>query len=205
MGEYANLQELTSLHALITNETYIDVTGPNGSIAIRFMDLQDASPVCDAIALLSTTGITQFVCEFHPDLTGMEIHKVTGMMNILPHLEEIMLVHFGEGDVQEFLSVLKNTSGWMRLLRLEFVHCRRITNWIGDLIQVAAERMDDGLMLDTVTMVYEGTEQVQELFDVLGGFVRTLDRVELETREVTRSEQVWDDTNCTAGVISVPV
>lgn len=205
MGEYANLQGLTSLRALITNETYIDVTGPNGSIAIRLMDLQDASPVCDAIALLSTTGITQFVCEFHPDLTGMKIHKVTGMMNFLPHLEEIVLVHFGEADVQEFLSVLKNTSGWMELLRLKFVHCRRITDWIGDLIQVAAERMDDGLVLDTVTVVYEGTEQVQELFDVLGGFVRTLDRVELEASEVTRSEQVWDDTSCTTRVVSVLV
>ena len=172
---------------------------------MRIVDLQDASPICDAIALLSTTEITQFVCEFHPALTRMEMDKVIRMMDILRHLEEIELVHFGETDTQKFLSALKNTSRWMRLRRLKFVHCRRITDWISDLIQVAAERMDEDLVLDTVTVVYEGREQEQELFGVLGGFVRTLDLVGVEAGEVTRSEQVWDDTSCTTKVMSVPV
>ena len=202
IGEYANLQGVTSLYTLVAfhNDTYIDVAGPNGSMAVRFMDLQDASPVCDVIASLSTTGITQFVCEFHPALTGMEMDKVIRMMAILPHLEEIVLVHFGEADMQEFLSTLKNPRGWMRLLRLKFAHCRRITSWIRDLIQVAAERK-----LDTVTVVYDGREQMPELLGVLGAFVGTLDLVEVELGEVTRSERVWDDTSCTTRVISVPV
>lgn len=187
------------------NDTYIDLTGPNGSIAIRFMDLQGASPMCDAIDSLSTTEITQFVCEFHPASTRTEIDKVIRTMDTLPHLEEIVLVHFSETDMQEFLSALKNTSGWMRLSRLKLVHCRRITDWISDLIQVAAERMDEGLVLDTVTVVYEGREQEQELFGVLEWFVRTLERVGVEVGEVVRSEQVWDDISCTARVISVPV
>lgn len=207
IGEYANLQGLASLHVLMAfhNDTYIDLTGPNGSIAIRFMDLQGASPMCDAIDSLSTTEITQFVCEFHPASTRTEIDKVIRTMDTLPHLEEIVLVHFSETDMQEFLSALKNTSGWMRLSRLKLVHCRRITDWISDLIQVAAERMDEGLVLDTVTVVYEGREQEQELFDVLEWFVRTLERVGVEVGEVVRSEQVWDDISCTARVISVPV
>jgi len=207
IGEYANLQGLTSLHVLMAfhNDTYIDLTGPNGSIAIRFMDLQSVSPICDAIALLSTTGITQFVCEFHPALTRMEVDKAIRTMDTLPHLEEIVLIHFGEADMQEFLSALQNTSGWMKLSRLKLVHCRRITDWIGDLIRVAAERMDEGLVLDTVTVVYEGGEQEQELFGVLEWFVGTLERVEVEVGEVVRSEQAWDDISCTARVISVPV
>jgi hypothetical protein len=207
MGEYANLQGLTSLHVLVAfhNDTCIDATGPNGSIAIRFMDLQDASPVCDAIASLSTTGITQFVYELHPALTGMEIDKVTRMMDMLPYLEEIVLVHFGGTDMQEFLSALKNTNGWIGLLRLKFVHCRHITDWIGDLIEVAAERMDDDLVLGTVTVVCEGVGQEQELFGVLEGFVGALDLVEVGTGEMTRSEQVWDDTSCTTRLTSLPV
>lgn len=201
MGGYANLQGLTSLHVLmaVQNDTYIDITGPSGSIAIRFMDLQDSSPVCNAIHSLSATGITRFVCEFHPALTRMEIDKVTAIMDILPHLEEIVLVHFGGKDTREFLFALKNASRWRRLLRLKFVHCRRIANWIRDLVEVAAERTDESPVLDTVTVVYEGREQVQELFGVLEGFVK----VEVEEGEATRSEQVWDDTSCTAKVISV--
>ena len=205
MGNYTNLQGLTSIYMLMgLNDTYLDATGPNGSVAIRFMDLQDPFPVCNAIGSLPTTGITQLVCEFHPAATRMEIDKITQMMNILSHLEEIVLIHFSSVDIQEFLSVLKNTRGWMRLVRLKFVHCRQVTNWIGDLIQVAAERMDESLGLNTVTVVYEGKEWVQELVDVLGGFVGTLELVEEEAEEVMRSEQVWDDTSCTARVVSVP-
>lgn len=206
--EYANLQGLTSLHVLVVfhNDTYIDLTGPNGSIAIQFMDLQGTSPICDVIASLPTTGITQFVCEFHPALvTRMEIDKVIRTMDTLPHLEEIELVHFGEKDMQEFLVALKSTSRWMRLSRLRLVHCRRIMDWIRDLIQVAADRMDEGLVLNTVTVIYEGMEQEQELFGVLEGFVGTLERVGVEVGEVVRSEHVWDDISCTTRVISVPV
>jgi len=207
MREYANLQGLTSLHVLMTyqNDTYIDVTGPHGSVAVQFMDLRDASPVCNVIASLSTTGITQLVCEFHPALTRMEMEKVARLMDILPDLEEVVLVHFGGTDTQEFISTLRNTSMWVKLLRLKFVHCRQTTNWIGNLIHVAAERMDEGLVLDTVTVVDEGKEQVQELFGVLEGFVGTFEFVEVEPGEVTRSEQVWDDASWTTRVIPVPV
>ena len=206
MKEYANLQGLTSLHVLMAyqNDTYIDVTGPHGSVALQFMDLQDASPVCGAIASLLTAGITQLVCEFHPALARTEMDKVIKMMVILPDLEEAVLVHFGGVDMQRFLSALKNTSGWVKLLRLKFVHCRQTANWIGDLIEVAAERMDEGLALETVVVVDERKE-VHEFFGVLEGFVKTLELVEVEAGEVARSEQVWDDASWTTRVISVPV
>lgn len=206
MGKYANLKGLTSLHVLMSfrsDSYYIEATGPNGSVAIGFMDLQDTSPVCNAIASLPATGITKFVCEFHPALTVMQVDKVIRMMGILPHLEEISLAHFGGADTQDFLSSLKNTSEWTKLLRLRFVHCRQMADWIGDLIQVAAER-DERLTLDTITVVYERRERTQELFGVLEGFVGTLELVEVGTEEVLRSEQVWDDTSCTARIVSVP-
>jgi len=204
MGKYANLQGLASLHVVMAfrNDTYIEATGPNGSVAIRFMDLHDGSPVCNAIASLPAAEITQFVCEYHPALTAMQVDKVINMMDILPHLEEIVLVHFGRADTQDFLSSLKNTSKWTNLQRLKFVHCRQIADWIGDLIQVAAER-DGRLMLDVVTIIYEGKERTQELFGVLEGFVGMLELVEVGAGEVLRSEQVWDDANCTARIISV--
>lgn len=205
MGKYENLQGLTCLHVLIgpQDDVYVDATGPNGSVALRFMGLRDVSPACNAIASLSTREITQFVCELHPALTSMEIGKVTRLMDILPDVEEITLVHFGGADTQDFLSALKNTRGWTRLLGLKFVHCRQVNDWIGDLIQVAAERNDERI-LDTVTVVYEGREQMQELFGVLGGFVGTLELAEEEAEEVVRSELVWDDAGCTTRVTSVP-
>jgi len=205
IGEYVSLQGLASLHALITlqHDTYIDATGPNGSIAIRFTDLQDASPVCGAILSLPTTGITQFICEFHPASTMVEMGKVTKMMDILPRLEEIVLVHFSETATKNLLSPLKDASGWTNLLRLKLVHCRKIPDWIGDLVQVAAERKDEGLMLDNVTVVYGEEEQAQELFDVLKWFVGMVDLVEVRPGEVVRSEQVWDDISCTARMIHV--
>lgn len=207
MGKHVNLQGLTSLHMLMafTNDTYTDATGPNGSVAMRFAELQHASPICNAIASLSTTGITQLVCEFHPALTMIHIEKVTMMMRILPHLEKIKLVHFGGVNTREFLSILRSTNGWKKLLRLEFVHCRHITSWISDLIWVALGRKVEGSTLDTVTIVYKKGDRLPVLLERLKGAVRTLRLVEEGAGEVVRSELVWDDANCTVRATSVPV
>ena len=207
MRGYANLQGLTSLWVLLAfqNETYIDATGPNGSVAMEFMDRQDASFVCNAIDLLPATDITQLVCEFHPALTPVKIDKVKKMMDMLPHLEEIILIHFDGKDVERFLSTLTITNGWKKLLRLKFVHCRQLMNWIGNLIETAAERMDRGLKLDIVAVVSEGEEGLRDMFDLLKGFVGRVEEVEVGAGEVIRSEQVWDDADCTARLTSVPV
>ena len=205
MGDNANLQGLTSLHMLMafTNDTYTDITGPNGSIAMRFAELQYASPICNAIASLSTTGITRLVCEFHPALGMTHIEKVTRTMGVLPHLEEIKLVHFGGKNTQDFLSALRNTNGWTKLLRLEFVHCRQITGWIVNLIRVALGRKGEGLTLDTVTIVHKKGERLPELLERLEMAVGRLRLVGERAEEVVRSELVWDDTTCTARVTSV--
>lgn len=205
MREYANLQGLTSLWVLFYDETYIDATGLNGSVALKFMDRQDASFMCNAIDSLPATDITRLLCEFHPALTPVEIDKVKMMMDMLPHLEEIVLAHFDERDVRRFLSTLTNTSGWKKLLRLKFVHCRQLMNWFPGLIQMVAERMDRGLGLDIVTVVYVGEERSQELFDVLRGFVGRVEEVEVGIGEVIMSEPVWDDANCTTRLTSVPM
>jgi hypothetical protein len=206
MGDHANLQGLTSLHALMafTDNTYIDATGPNGSIAIRFVELQDPSPVCDAIASLSTTGITRLVCEFHPALIVIRMDKVTKIMDVLPYLEEIKLVHLGEANTRDFLSALRNANGWTNLRKLKFVHCRQMTNWIIDLIQVALWRKGKGLMLGSVKVVYKGGERLPESFERLERTVGKLKVVEEGTGEVMRSEVVWDDASCTTRVTSVP-
>jgi hypothetical protein len=133
----------------------------------------------------------------------MKIDKVKKIMDMLPHLEEIVLIHFDKSDTERFLSILRNTSGWKRLSRLKFVHCRQLANWIGELVQTVSERMDRGLVLDIVTVVYEAEEGPQELFDVLRGLVKLEEVVEIG--EVTRSEQAWDDADCTARITSVPV
>ena len=207
MEGHVSLEGLTSLHALMafTNDTYIDATGPNGSIAIRFVELQDPSPVCNAVASLPTTGITRFVCEFHPALIVTHIDKITGMMDVLPHLEEIKLVHFGKINTRDFLSALINTSGWTKLRKLKFVHCRQMTDWIIDLVQVALWRKGKGLMLCSVSIVYKRGERLPESFERLQRAVGKLKFVEEGAGEVMRSEVVWDDASCTTRVTSVPV
>ncbi|KAF9652275.1 hypothetical protein BDM02DRAFT_3109256 [Thelephora ganbajun] len=72
MGKYVNLQGLASLHVLMAfqSDTYIDAIGPNGSVAIQFMDLQDASPVCNAIASLSAAEITKLGDGYPPSSRG---------------------------------------------------------------------------------------------------------------------------------------
>ena len=203
---YGNLQGLTSLHALIgfMSDTYVDVTGPNGSIAIRFMELWDPSPICETIAPLSTAGITRLVCEFHPAFNVERIDKVTRIMDILSHLEEIELVHFGGENTRDFISVLRTTSRWTELQRLKFVHCRQVTDWIVDLIHMVLERKGDGLMLDTVTIVYK-RERLPGMFERLERAVGELELVKETAAEMERSELVWDDISCTARVTSVPV
>ncbi|KAF9652276.1 hypothetical protein BDM02DRAFT_3183673 [Thelephora ganbajun] len=199
---YKCLQELTSLYVLTTrtNETYIDATGRNGSTALRFGDVHDTSPVFTVVGSLPVRGVTRLTCEFHPLVASTSMDKVTRMIEVLPHLEEITVVHFGRERTQHFLSVLMDTSKWTGLLKLKFVHCSRTKHWVGDLIQVAIERKDEVLMLDTVTVVYKEGERVKELFDVLEGFVGTLELV--EEREATRSELVWDGDDYTARLTS---
>jgi hypothetical protein len=210
---YPNLQGLSSLYALTTypNDTYIDATGPNGSIAIQYTDLQDedGSVLLNTVAMLPTTGVTQLTCESHPAFTGIEICNVVTMMDVLPLLEEITLVHFGSADTQNFLSALANPNRWTCLRRLGFVHCRQVADWIEYFISVAAGREDEGLKLDTVNIVLKergGAERAHtELFDVLEGFVGTLELVEEEAGDILRSAQVWDEANCTTTRVSVPM
>ena len=202
MGKFG----LTSLHALMafTNDTYIDATGPNGSVAIRFVELRSASPVCNAIASLSTAGVTRLVCEFHPTLDVESLDRVIKMMGVLPHLEEIELVHFSGENVQDFLFALKDISKWTKLLRLKFVHCRQLINWSVDLSSMACGRKVEGLTFDTVTIVYKRGERV--LHDALMRLewaVGMLGLVEEEVGEVMRSEVEWDDTSCTTRIASV--
>ena len=202
---YANLQGLTSLHVLVLmNDTYVDATGPNGSLAVRFKELQDPSAMRNAIAPLPTAGITRLVCELHPASKVAHTDKITRMMDILPHLEEIKLIHFGEEATRAFLSVLRTTSRWTKLRRLEFVHCRRVTDWILNLIRVALERKGEGLMLETVTIVYK-REPLSGMFERLERTVEALELVEEGAAEMVRSELVWDDISCTTRVTSVPV
>ena len=205
MRGYANLQGLSSLHALMTypNDTYVDVTGPNGSVALQYTDLQNDTILSDAVAMLSSTGITHLTCEFYPAFIGTEIGKVFTIMDILPHLEEIVLVHFGGGDMQNFISALSDTNRWTDLRRLKFVHCRQIADWISDLIHVALERDSNDLMFDTLTIIDGGHER-NEWFGVLEGFVGTLELVEEEAERMQRSVRVWDEANCTARRVSVP-
>ena len=203
---YPNLQGLTSLHALMDfmRDTFVDATGPNGSLAIRFMELQDPSAMRDAIAPLPTAGITRLVCEFYPTLKGVRIDKVTRIMDVLPQLEEIKLIHFGEENTRDFLSALRNTSQWTKLRRLEFVHCRRVTDWIVNLIKLALERKGEGLMLETVTIVYR-RERLSGMFERLEMAVETLELVEESAAEMVKSEVVWDDISFTARVTPLPV
>ena len=205
MERYANLQGLTSLYAIMggMRDTYVDATGPNGSIAMRFVELWDSSPICDAIAPLSTT-VTRLAFEFHPALDVVRIDKVTEIMGVLPHLEEIELVHFGGENIRDFLSVLRTTNKWTQLQRLKLVHCRRVTDWIVDLIRVALERKGDGLILETVTIVYE-RERLPGMSERLERAVGMLELVEESEAETVRSELVWDDASCTARITSVPV
>ena len=206
METYTNLQGLTSLHALMNPgcDTYVDATGPNGSIAIRYMELLDPTPMCNAITPLPTTGIIRLVCEFYPALDMVHIEKVTRMMDVLPHLEEIELIHFGGENTREFLSVIRTTSQWTMLRRLKFIHCRRVIDWIVDLIRVALERKGDGLILDTVTIVYEW-ERLPGMFERLERAVGTLEVVEESTAKMVRSNLVQDDASYTMRVTSVPV
>lgn len=207
MARYPNLQGLTSLYALITsNDTYVDLTGPNGSIAIQYANLQDGSTLSSAIHALPTTGVTQLTCESHPALIGIEIDKVVGMMDTLPYLEEIAFVHIGTTDIQNLLSALTNTRGWRNLRRLKFVHCRQIADWIGQLIGVAGGREEEGLKLNTVTIVFDVFEEGEEVefFGVLRALVGTL-KLKEEAGQGLRSAQAWDDDNCTTTTVSVPV
>ena len=205
MEKYANLRGLESLYALVAGETYVDATGPNGSIAIRFTESsRDPFSLCDAIAPLPTAGITRLVYEIHLASDPEQMDEVTRMMDILPHLEEIELIHFGEEGTQEFLSVIRTTSRWVRLRRLKFVHCRRVTDWIADLIWVALARKGDGLILDTVTIVYE-RERLPGMFERLERAVETLEVVEESVAEMARGELVWDAASYTARIDSVPV
>ena len=202
---FANLQGLTSLHALMKpkGDTYVDATGPNGSVAIRFMELWNPSPLCNAIIPLPTAGIIRLVCEFHPALDTVQVYMVRRMMDLLPHLEEIELIHFGGESTREFLSVIRTTSQWTMLRRLKLVHCRRVKGWITDLILVALERKGDDLMLDTVKIVYK-RERLPGMFERLERAVGTLELVEESEAEMVRSELVWDDANYTMRVTSVP-
>lgn len=206
MGRYPNLQGLSSLYALMTypNDTYIDATGPNGSIAIQYADLQDGSALSNAIATLPTAGVTQLTCESYPAFTGVEIDSIVRMMGVLPSLEEITLVRFDSPDVQSFLSALANTNRWTNLRRLKFVHCLQAADCIRHLIGVAQVRVDESLRLDLVTAVFEEGEEV-ELFDVLGAFVGAVKLVKEEMGQMLRSEQVWDDANCTMTRVSMPM
>lgn len=205
--EYPNLQELSSLHILMEfkSDTYIDATGPNGSVAMRFTELNDPFPVCNAIVSLPTTGITRLVCELHPALTMIPRDKVIRIMKVLPNLEEIKLVHFCEENMQDFLSALGNTNEWTKLTRLKFVHCRQITDWIVDLIHAVRGRKREGLTLDAVTVVCRKGERLPELLERLERAVGTLGLVEEEAGEVVRSGLVWDDGSCTARVATVLV
>ncbi|KAF9788708.1 hypothetical protein BJ322DRAFT_656143 [Thelephora terrestris] len=205
MRGYTNLQGMSSLHALMTypNETYVDVTGPHGSVALQYTDLQNDTILSDAIDMLSVAEITHLTCEFHPTFVGVEIGKVVTIMDILPHLEEIVLVHFGSGDMQNFLSALRDMNRWMGLRRLKFVHCHQIADWISDLIHVALERESVDLMWDTVTIV-DVEREPTEWFGVLEGFVGTLEIIEEEAEQVQRSVRGWDEANCTATRVSVP-
>ena len=201
---YPNLQNLSSLYALVTdqNDTYIDATGPNGSIAIQYTDLRDVSALSHTMATLPRTGITQLTCESHPASTGMEIGKVIEMMNILPRLEEIILIHFGGVDIQNFLFALTSRNRWTYLRRLKFVHCRQIVDWIDHLVNVAIGREEEDSILEAVTVVRE--EGAGEgWFDVLKEFVGTLELVEEEESQILRSVQMWDDVNCTTARVSV--
>ena len=207
MGTYPNLQGLSSLYVLTTvhpNNTYVEATGPNGSIAIQYTDLQHGSTLSNTIATLPTTGVTRLTCESHPAITEIEIEKVVGLMEFLPCLEEVTLVHFGSADIQIFLSALSNSSGWVNLRRLKFVHCGQVEDWIGHLVTVAMGREDDNLRLDTVTIVFEEGEGVEQ-FGALVGFVGKLGLVEEGAGQILRSEHVWDDANCTTTRVSVPM
>jgi len=206
MERYANLQGLTSLHALMNpgSDTYVDANGPNGSISIRYRELLDPAPLCNTITSLPTTGIIRLVCEFHPALNMVHIDMVARMMDVLPHLEEIELIHFGGENTREFLSVIRTTSQWTMLRGLKFVHCRPVIDWIVDLIRVALERKGDGLMLDVVTIVYE-RERLPGAFERLERGVRTLEVVEESAAEMVRSELVQDDASYTMRVTSIPV
>ena len=206
MERYGNLRELTSLHVLMgfMSDTCLDATGPNGSIAMRFMELLDPSPMCNAINPLQTAGIIRLVCEFHPALNMAHVETVTRMADVLPHLEEIELIHFGGDNTREFLSFIRTTGQWTMLRRLKFVHCRRVTDWIVDLTLVALERKGDGMILDNVTIIYK-LEQLPAMFERLARAVGTLEVVEESAAEMMRGELVWDAASYTARVVSVPV
>ena len=206
VGRYTNLQDLSSLHALVRypNYTYLDAAGPNGSVAIGYMELQDEFALSAAIATLPTAAITRLVCEFDPAFTTMSSGRFVRIMDALPLLGEIKLVHFGGADMQNLLSALMNTSEWTDLRGLEFVHCRQTAEWVTDLVRVASGRMDAGKMLDSVKVVFGRGEWV-ELFDVLGAVVGTLVLVEEGAGQILKSVQEWDDANCTVTTISVPV
>ena len=206
MEGYANMRGLTSLHVLTgpMSDTYLDATGPNGGIAFQLMELLGPSPMCNAITPLPTAGIIRLVCELHPALDVVHIDTFTRLMDVLPNLEEIELVHLGGDDTQEFLSVIRTTSQWTMLRRLKFVHCRRVTDWIVHLIRMALERKGDEMMLDTVTIVYKW-ERLPGMFERLERAVGTLEVVEESAAEMVRSELVWDDAGYTMRVTSVPV
>ena len=63
------------------------------------------------------------------------------------------MVYFGGERVQHFISTLKNTIEWTELLRIEFIHCPLMRNWIDNSVQVALGRKDERSMLDTMTVV----------------------------------------------------
>ena len=200
---YTNLQELSSLHLLIADpsDTYIDVTGPNGSVAIQYTDLRDHTILSNVMTALPAMGVTELTCEFHPAFTGMEMGSVVlEVMDVLHHLEEITLVRFGGIDMHNFFTTLEHTDGWRNLRRLKFIHCQRVRDWIGDLIGAVLEREASGSTLDTATIVLDGSEQ-SDLFGVL----ETVEIVEEEPRQMVKSVQVWDDVNCTLMRTSVPV
>jgi len=115
----------------------------------------------------------------------------------------VVLPHLSEGGTKRSLSALKGAGKRTELLGLRFVRCSRTKNWVGGFVQAAIERKK-WLMLDAVTIVYNGGERVQELFYTLEGFLGMFELVEREGED-TRSELVWDDGDYPARLTSALV